>query len=118
MAVHQAVLHPAWDFRDVDEEWVAFAGDCIPLAEVSAMRKEVELVIESLGPRRCSVLSDLVSEDINTCVQELHNVSSYFFREIPDPHRRDRLRASKLRMKFGKQRNSIYWRRSYSTLAS
>lgn len=76
MAVHQAVLHPAWDFRDVDEEWVAFAGDCIPLAEVSAMRKEVELVIESLGPRRCSVLSDLVSEDINTCVQELHNAES------------------------------------------
>ncbi|KDQ26064.1 hypothetical protein PLEOSDRAFT_1072092 [Pleurotus ostreatus PC15] len=73
MAVHQAVLHPAWDFRDVDEDWVEFSGECIPLAEVSAMRKEVEQVIETLGPRRWAVLSNLVSEDINTCVQELHN---------------------------------------------
>ncbi|KAF9490591.1 hypothetical protein BDN71DRAFT_1511148 [Pleurotus eryngii] len=73
MAVHQAVLHPAWDFRDVDEDWVEFAGDCIPLAEVSAMRKEVEPVIESLGSRRWAVLSDLVSENVNTCVEELHN---------------------------------------------
>ncbi|KAF4577473.1 hypothetical protein EYR40_003014 [Pleurotus pulmonarius] len=73
MAVHQAVLHPAWDFRDVDEDWSEYAGGCVPLAEVTAMRKEVEPFIENLGRRRWAVLSDLISEDINDCVAELYH---------------------------------------------
>ncbi|KAF9492157.1 hypothetical protein BDN71DRAFT_1497692 [Pleurotus eryngii] len=43
MGTYRGVLHPASDMRDVDAEWVKFAGDLVPLAEAELLQaKEQE----------------------------------------------------------------------------
>ncbi|KAF7419286.1 hypothetical protein PC9H_001873 [Pleurotus ostreatus] len=73
MGTYRAVLHSALDMRDVDAEWVKFAGDLVPLAEVTQMREEVDMMLQTLSERRWAVLSDLVSEDVHNTVNVLYN---------------------------------------------